>query len=352
MISTQQFEQANSYEVIKPLNKEGTALLCRTLSTGDLFVQKKLQVYDYSIFKYLMDRQPKGIPKIYSIHADDNTLTLTEEYIEGSTLNAILEEAGPFSPQEGVEILKEICDILAPLHALNPPIIHRDIKPSNILLGNNGQIYLLDFDAATKYASGKDQDTVLIGTTGYAAPEQYGFKASEPRADIYALGRLAQDVFIGEHVSPENYTGPYQSVIERCLKLEPSERFKNAATLKKAFTTYGKHRWYIPPGFRSQKPINMAIATIGYIIAFLMFSSFPTGQKVIETGGDFIALLIIVCEFLFVVNYMGIQNKLPFTSSFILSKRLIGIAIYMIIIFLVLAFLANILAAYGIIILE
>lgn len=74
-----------------------------------------------------------------------------------------------------------LCNILNALHSMTPPIIHRDIKPSNIIITSYNYAMLLDFNAAKQFSGQNESDTVLIGTPGYAAPEQYGFGSSSPK---------------------------------------------------------------------------------------------------------------------------------------------------------------------------
>jgi serine/threonine protein kinase len=85
--------------------------------------------------------------------------------------------------------MHQLCECLDSLHKLNPPIIHRDIKPENIIYHNN-KVTLLDFGIARFLDSKKSKDTLILGSVGYAAPEQFGFQQSNPQTDIYALGKL------------------------------------------------------------------------------------------------------------------------------------------------------------------
>ena len=81
--------------------------------------------------------------------------------------------------------------------SFTPPIVHRDIKPSNIILTEDGRIVLIDLNAARLNDKNRSHDTQLIGTAGFAAPEQYGFAASSPRADLYAAGILMRVLLTG-----------------------------------------------------------------------------------------------------------------------------------------------------------
>lgn len=88
----------------------------------------------------------------------------------------------------------DLCEILEKLHSVTPPIVHRDTKPSNIIITNYEHVVLLDFNAAKYFADTDTADTILLGTKGYAAPEQYGFGSSTPQTDIYALGILLKEL--------------------------------------------------------------------------------------------------------------------------------------------------------------
>ena len=108
---------------------------------------------------------------------------------------------------------------------MDPPIIHRDIKASNIIISQEGTVTLLDMDAAKWYRDQSDRDTKLIGTYGYAAPEQYGFGASDERTDIYSIGVLLNVTLTGCLPSQKMAEGRIGAVIEKCVKLDPKERY-------------------------------------------------------------------------------------------------------------------------------
>lgn len=368
-----------SYEVLQPLTEKNNSFIVQDSESGKLCVKKTLSIYDLSVYQYLMENKPRGVPRILDYVESSTGLDIYEEYISGQTLSNIISERGPFSVEDGMRLLSGICEILSPLHRANPPIVHRDIKPSNILISDSGEVYLLDFNAATQYSEGKDQDTVLIGTTGYAAPEQYGFQASDPRADVYALGRVSQDIFTGEKSSPENYHGPYKTIIQKCLKLDPDDRFSDAGELlaalldsekadsrteeaagraaeaaaraekEKPVEKSVKHKWYIPPGFRTRTPWKMAIAIPVYIFFTIAMVPLGTKNEPIKTPADVLALLMLVTMALFVFNYMGIQDKLPLSSSSKPLIRVIGIVLYSALIFLFYTVVSGILSDFGII---
>ncbi len=112
---------------------------------------------------------------------------LIQDYIPGSSLQQLIEEGERFSEAQVRQIATEVLNILIDLHELNPPVLHRDIKPSNLILGEDGQVYLVDFGAVQNQAAAEGVTFTVVGTTGYAPLEQFWGKAV-PASDLYALG--------------------------------------------------------------------------------------------------------------------------------------------------------------------
>lgn len=231
------------YEKIQDLGDGKT--IVRDVATGRLLYRKVLKVYNPQVFTYLRDHRSRYVPRIESIREEEDALVVIEEYIQGRTLENVLEEAeaetagqtdpvkdgsagpgqdNPLPFQERIRILTEICDGLTFLHSAQPPIIHRDLKASNIMLTEDGVVKIIDYDAAKIYVSGEKKDTVLMGTHGVAAPEQYGFAPSDVRTDIYGLGKLV------ERMLPDNVDA--DRVVARATHMDPKKRYASAAQMR------------------------------------------------------------------------------------------------------------------------
>lgn len=115
-----------------------------------------------------------------------------------------MEEHGVLSEENAAFVIRSLCDILHKLHGNLPPIIHRDIKPSNIIFSSDGVVKLIDFNAARELRAEQNEDTRLMGTRRFAAPEQYGFGQSDPRTDIYALGITFYYMLTGDYPTAAN----------------------------------------------------------------------------------------------------------------------------------------------------
>lgn len=145
-----------------------------------MLVEKHLRG-NLPIYQRLMNLSHPYLPKLYEVRSGPEETVVVEEYIEGCSIVA----AHPTERQLRKWLL-ELCEVLHHLH--QNQIVHRDIKPSNLLIGADGHIRLIDFDAAREEKPQAESDTRLIGTRGYAPPEQYGFAQTDGRADIYAMG--------------------------------------------------------------------------------------------------------------------------------------------------------------------
>lgn len=130
-----------------------------------------------------------NLPHISDYFHENGRQYLVMEYVDGRTLEAILQKTAGFLPEaQIVEWAIQVCDALEYLHSETPPIIFRDLKPANIMLDKSKRIKLIDFGIARFFRPGKTKDTQAMGTPGYAAPEQYGTGQSDVRSDVYALG--------------------------------------------------------------------------------------------------------------------------------------------------------------------
>ena len=179
------------------------------------------------------------IPQIISVDEDENNIFIVMSYVEGQSLNKVLEDNGPQNQYKVIEWAKQICDIFSYLHSFKPPIIYRDMKPSNVMLKPDGKISVLDFGIAREYKEGKIQDTTLLGTASFAAPEQYKKeykRQSDPRTDIYTLGATMYVLLTNEspsaakpirEINPSFEEG-LEQIILKAMAFKMDERYQTA----------------------------------------------------------------------------------------------------------------------------
>ena len=183
--------------------------------------------------KYIQNRDSPGMIEVMQ---KEQVCYVVEEYVNGITLEYACSERG-MSEKEKRAIMMELFDGLEHLHQLQPPLIHRDIKPSNIML-EHGHVKLIDFEIARHVVPDQEKDTVMMGSVGYAAPEQYGFAQSDQRSDIYALGIVMRDLFAdGEEKR-------YRALIDRCTQMDPNSRYATIRELRSAFVRCDGKRFH------------------------------------------------------------------------------------------------------------
>ena len=132
--------------------------------------------------------------------SDLTWLVTVQDYIPGISLKQWLDKNRQMTDKQVCRIASEILEILIYLHELNPPIIHRDIKPSNLILGEDGHIYLVDFGAVQDKTRQEGVTFTIVGSNGYAPPEQLWGQAI-PASDLYALGATLLQLLTGKNPS-------------------------------------------------------------------------------------------------------------------------------------------------------
>ena len=308
------------YRTIAVINEPHNIYLVQHQETSKIYIKKILDIYNSSVYEYLYHHPIEGIPKIIDYEENNGKLTIIEEYISGTSLSEKI-EAHDLSESDIRTCMEDLCNILEKLHSIRPAILHRDIKPSNIIITSYHHPVLLDFNAA-KFYSHSEEDTVLLGTAGYAAPEQYGFGSSSPRTDIYALGIVLKKMAD----SMETKSKHFNAIIDKCTQLNPAERFESISELRDALTSpklpvkVSSPRSasdFIPPGFRTRTLWKMTVAGITYPLLFI----FSMTMKVDNTTG--VSLWITrICFFLMGLaiifgsfNYRNIQRLIPLCQS-------------------------------------
>ncbi len=193
-----------------------------------------------------------ALARVYDIFLEDNKYYLVMEYVPGHNLEdeMVVVRKEPLEWDAVTRWGIALCDVLAYLHAQQPPIIYRDLKPANVMLRPDQSIKLIDFGIARWLHPLRLTDTMQLGTDGYAPLEQYSAH-SEPRSDIYALGASLYHLMTGRvpEAAPLRTAGrmltpiravnprvpePVERVIHQALNLKASDRFANDDAMRDA----------------------------------------------------------------------------------------------------------------------
>lgn len=182
-----------------------------------------------------------SLPRIVDIIDNVVTIYIVMDYIEGESLDKILNEYGAQPEELVINWAKQICDALSYLHSQKPPIIYRDMKPANVMLNPEGNIKIIDFGIAREYKEQNLADTTVLGTKGYAPPEQYSGQ-TDARSDIFALGMTMHHLLTGvdprkgDRYVPVRQWNPELSegievIIDKCVQPAAENRYQSCSDL-------------------------------------------------------------------------------------------------------------------------
>ena len=256
-------------KIIKQDNDK-TISLVEHETTHTKYIQKELNYYDKTLYQTLQKIKSPYLPKIFVIQENDNHLTLIEEYINGKTLDQQI-----LSKEDVRNIMHQLCECLDTLHKLNPPIIHRDIKPENIIYHDN-KVTLLDFGIARFLDSKKSKDTLILGSVGYAAPEQFGFQQSNPQTDIYALGKLMNYLLNGSLEHQDNIPLDLKHIIIKATQLDYKNRYNSVKEMDLAI----RGKTVIIPPFNHETLKSKLVSLAWTLFIFILVVDMEPGDTI------------------------------------------------------------------------
>lgn len=216
------------YDTLHVLKRSprGTVSVVRHKKSGTRYVFRR---YSGSgeVYRRLLPVLCPHLPQIMEAAEQDGQTAVLEEYVQGDTLAELLMGAR-LTEREARKVTMQLCQALHVLHSMGA--VHRDVKPENVILRGSDAV-LIDFDAARIYKDESESDTQVLGTTGFAAPEQYGIFQSDERADIFSLGVLLNIMLTGKHPSREMAAGKMGRIVRKCTMTAPEQRYQSARAL-------------------------------------------------------------------------------------------------------------------------
>ena len=216
------------YDTLRVLKQSprGTVSVVRHKKSGTRYVFRR---YSGSgeVYRRLLPVLCPHLPQIMEAAEQDGQTAVLEEYVQGDTLAELLMGAR-LTEREARQVTIQLCQALHVLHSMGA--VHRDVKPENVILRGSDAV-LIDFDAARIYKDESESDTQVLGTTGFAAPEQYGIFQSDKRADIFSLGVLLNIMLTGKHPSREMAVGKMGRIVRKCTMTAPEQRYQSARAL-------------------------------------------------------------------------------------------------------------------------
>lgn len=216
------------YDTLRVLKQSprGTVSVVRHKKSGTRYVFRR---YSGSgeVYRRLLPVLCPHLPQIMEAAEQDGQTAVLEEYVQGDTLAELLMGVR-LTEREARQVTMQLCQALHVLHSMGA--VHRDVKPENVILRGSDAV-LIDFDAARIYKDESESDTQVLGTTGFAAPEQYGIFQSDERADIFSLGVLLNIMLTGKHPSREMTAGKMGRIVRKCTMTAPEQRYQSARAL-------------------------------------------------------------------------------------------------------------------------
>lgn len=228
-----------------------------TIEDAGPFVRKKmpLQSANRAVWAALAGATCPRLPQVAATYEMPDWFVAVYDYVPGETLADAVERAGTLDADVAAQIAQDVCEALSALHARG--VVHLDVSPANVLLAADGA-HIIDFGNARVMDSGDGADAGTRrgtdaagllrpkGTWGFAAPEQYFYKADQ-RSDIFAVGRLLGYMLTGVQPDDENIVdfeaalldedrvpAALRAVAERASRFEPSARYQSVDELSLA----------------------------------------------------------------------------------------------------------------------
>jgi eukaryotic-like serine/threonine-protein kinase len=199
-----------------------------------------------------------NIVTVYDAGEDNGLLYLAMEFIEGSTLEALIRQQRSIAAAQTIDIIRQVCSGLDFAHAKG--IIHRDVKPGNIMLASNRLAKITDFGIA-RAGEAMTITGQVVGTPNYMSPEQVLGKPLDGRSDLFSVGVILYEMVTGErpfegqsittimykivHETPipprkldATIHAGLSAVIEKALSKSADDRFPNGEALVRALQDY------------------------------------------------------------------------------------------------------------------
>lgn len=266
-------EFMDNYDIIECLNNSGecyTLLVINKHTEGKFIAKcysKSSPLFDVTEPEIMESIKSDAIPGFAGEYRSEEYRCVLREYVEGASL---YDYVRTHHPDEGeiADIAVKLAEAMKKLHGMEPVVIHRDIKPQNIIIKDDGSVVLIDLGISRIYKENESGDTVLAATQFFAAPEQYGFRQTDVRSDIYSFGVVLIWMLTGKAEVIKQPCTRLEKIACRCCEFTPEKRYKNddalLAQLLKTTSAYKKDN-----EIKKNLRINAAVFFVGILVGIL-----------------------------------------------------------------------------------
>src|SRR5437660_12279050 len=239
----------------------------------------------------------RNVIRIYDLAEADGVKFITMEFVAGEDLRALAHEKGKLTPQEAVEVMRQVCQALDAAHSVG--VIHRDLKPQNIMRDKTGRVLVMDFGLARSLeGEGMTQTGALVGTMEYMSPEQALGEELGARSDLFTLGLIFYELLTGKMpykaetalasllkrtqgratpISEHDRAIPrvLSGIVSKCLEREPERRYQTASQILTDLEGWQGKRAAASLSFPSVRPWGRDVPwpLIGVITTVLVLAS-------------------------------------------------------------------------------
>ncbi len=313
------------YEIIKDLN-ETTKL---AIQGERIYTLKKMYPQDIQLYKEIKSLSNAHLAKIVDFASIGNDLYAVSLYIQGDTLKSYVARNGGLSDDEVIDIASQLCDGLRALHERG--IIHRDINPNNIIMTDSKTAVIIDYGISRFQKAFQSRDTQILGTQGYAAPEQFGFEQTSDKSDIYSLGVVINYMKTGFLPNEKMCDGYFAPIVKQCTAIDAVNRYADIDELYNVINKIksNKFKSFLKklPGFKSGKwyfqlPAGIYYTTIIAMIFGNISNCIEKQKSVLYTLLDTLAMFaVFLAPVLIAFNANNWLDKIQYTKNATKSKR-------------------------------
>lgn len=250
-------KRIEGYEVVRCIGEGGTAKIYDLRDTLDSSRHLAAKVYKKDLLENESTREAlleethilenlnnRHFPRVHRLVEDEKETFVIMDMVKGKCLREYLSDGQPVEVDTVIDWANQILDMMVCLHEQTPVIIYRDFKPHNLVLQDDGNLILVDFGSARYYNEDGKEDSVYLGTRGYAAPEQFGgLGQTDKRTDYYGFGKTLfslltamkpTDIPDGENIYSllKEVSEPLACIIEKCTFANPEDRYQNIEDIR------------------------------------------------------------------------------------------------------------------------
>lgn len=327
---TDKKDRLSDYTEAGILDKNGRVSVVFCKSDKRIYVKKIVDSAAAKIYSSLMQLDSTAFPKIKEILPFEGFFVVIEQYITGRTISDIVTNDGALDSKTAADYIRSICRALRLLHKNG--IIHRDITENNVMICDSGVIKLIDFNISHNADATRSKDTVVMGTSGYAAPEQFGFMRSDERTDIYSLGVLYNYMLTGTtELDSTKTTGDKNAdiIIKKCTRFAPNDRVQSCDEILKMLensNTYGGFKW---------TPLFVAALIFEVIVLCGCIISLKKGEPLSAQIMAFLdSFMLVILPFPIIGNWQDWQGETKLASLDTKGRKITSIIIYFIVLLL------------------